>query len=118
MQTAGAQALGWTSGTSDDIPCKRRHLKKYVYNIIGYITNKSSGLPLDGVTVGTNTSQTTKQRMKRAIIALLFQMETYIINATKYSYNTNTTQSPFMVLMSLMLISLYHRINLSVIGLC
>ncbi len=61
------------------------------YNISGYITNKSSGVPLNGATVQTNTSLSTTTNSQGYYIFSGLSNRTYIINATLTGYAVNST---------------------------
>lgn len=61
------------------------------YDISGYITNKSSGLPLSGVTVQTNTSLTATTDASGYYIITGVSNGTYIVSASLYGYDTNST---------------------------
>ncbi len=60
-------------------------------SISGYITNKSSGLPLSGATVQTNTSLTTTTNASGGYNFTGLSNGTYIINASLIGYATNST---------------------------
>ncbi len=60
-------------------------------SISGYITNKSSGLPLSGATVQTNTSLTTTTNANGFYNFTGLSNGTYMINASLTNYATNST---------------------------
>ncbi len=59
--------------------------------ISGYVTNKSSGLPLSGITVQTNTSLTATTDASGYYIFTGLSNGTYIVSASLYGYDTNST---------------------------
>jgi len=61
------------------------------YNLSGYITNKTSGVPLNGATVQTNTSQSTTTNAQGYYIFTGLSNGSYIINATLTGYAVNST---------------------------
>lgn len=61
------------------------------YNISGYITNKSSGLPINGMTVETNTSETTTTNSQGYYNFPGLSNGTYNITATFTGYSSNFT---------------------------
>ncbi len=89
QETAGSQTLSWTQ-PSDDYALITASFKEVGSILSGYITNKSSGLPLSGVTVTTNTSQTTTTNVT-GYYNFKISNGTYIISASLYGYDTNST---------------------------
>ncbi len=61
-----------------------------LYNISGYVTNKSSGLPLSGATVQTNTSLTTTTNATGFYNFTGLSNGTYVINASLTGYGVNS----------------------------
>ena len=62
----------------------------FLSNISGYVTNASSGAPLSGATVQTNTSQTTSTNAT-GYYNFTLSNGTYLITASKANYSDNTT---------------------------
>lgn len=60
------------------------------YNISGYVTNASSGLPLSGATVQTNTSLSTTTNATGFYNFTGLSNQTYIVNASLTGYTTNS----------------------------
>jgi hypothetical protein len=61
-----------------------------LYSLSGYVSDKSSGLPLNGAAVQTNTSQTTTTNTT-GFYNFSLSNGTYIITASKTGYFTNST---------------------------
>ncbi|MDD5435567.1 MAG: carboxypeptidase regulatory-like domain-containing protein, partial [Nitrospira sp.] len=92
-----AQALWQVTGTYygdlDYLPVRVYYTAgaASTYNISGYITNTSSGLPLNGATVQTNTTLSTTTNAQGYYIFTGLSNGTYNISATQSNYNSNYT---------------------------
>ena len=93
MNSFRVQALWKVTGTYygdlDYIPV-RVNYTYLTYNISGYVTNTSSGLPLSGATVQTNTSLSTTTNATGFYKFTGVANGTYIVNASLFGYANNS----------------------------
>jgi hypothetical protein len=78
-------------GTTNNSSIVIDFIPNIMYNISGYIFNTSSGLPLNGATVQTNTSQTTTTDSLGYYTFIGLANGSYNITATLYGYYSDYT---------------------------